>query len=334
MRDAEDAGRRPAAPVARLLTPPGEGGISVISLGGPGAEAALARLFGRRVAPVGIAYGWLAEDGRRLDEALVWRAGGGFEIGLHGGAAPAAAVMRALRRAGARTEEGALQDRIEAEAAALLPRAATLPAAVFLAAAAGGALTREIESGDPARLRALLDRAPAGMALATPRLAAIAGPPNSGKSTLLNALCGRDRALVHAEAGTTRDPVEAIADFEGYPIRLVDTAGLAGAPAGVDAEAETEALRRIEEADLVLWLEDPAAPCPPRGRADLRLSGKADLGLAIPGAVSVSGVTGAGLGELRRAVLEKLGLPFPADARPAAFLRRHLRILASLQPDG
>lgn len=321
MRDAEDAGRRPAAPVARLLTPPGEGGISVISLAGPGAEAALARLFGRRVAPGGIAYGWIAEDGRRLDEALVWRAGGGFEIGLHGGTVPAAAVLRALRRAGVRTGEEAAAGGIQAEAAALLPRAATLPAAVFLAAAAYGALTREIESRDPARLLALLERAPAGIALATPRRVVIAGPPNAGKSALLNALCGRDRALVHPEAGTTRDPVEAIADFEGYPIRLVDTAGLGGAD---DSGAQAEARRRIEAADLVLWLEDPASPHAPEGRAALRLSGKCDLGPTLPGLLAVSGATGEGLDALRHAALEKLGLPFPAKARPSPFLPEHV----------
>ncbi|MCC6740672.1 MAG: 50S ribosome-binding GTPase [Planctomycetia bacterium] len=327
MHEAARPGDEPGSAVARLLTPPGEGGIAVIALEGAGAEGALARLLGR-AAPGegGIVRAWLAEDGRRLDEALAWRAGGRLEVGLHGGSAATAAVLRALRRAGVRTDPRAPgPESIEADAAALLPRAATLPAAMFLAAAADGALSREIDSRDPARLRALLERAPAGAALALPRTVAIAGPPNAGKSTLLNALAGRDRALVHPRAGTTRDPVEAVADFEGYPVRLVDTAGLGGALAGVDAEAEAQAREAARAADLVLWLEDPAAPSPPTGRADIRLSGKSDLGPAIPGALPVSGATGAGLPELRRAALRALGLPIPADARPAPFRPGQIR---------
>ncbi|KAF0244970.1 MAG: small GTP-binding protein domain-containing, partial [Planctomycetota bacterium] len=276
--------------------------------------------------------------GRRLDEALAWRAGGRLEIGLHGGAAATAAVLRALRRAGVRTESApAPNGSIEADAAALLPRAATLPAAMFLVAAAGGALTREIESGDPVRLRALLDRAVAGAALAFPRTVAIAGPPNAGKSTLLNALCGRDRALVHPQAGTTRDTVEATADFEGYPVRLADTAGYEPKgrsrsgkgvdEAGLDAQAEARGREAAAAADVVVWLEDPAAPSSPEGRADIRLSGKSDLGRVIPGALPVSGVTGEGLDALRQSVLRLLKLPFPAEARPAPFRPAHIERL-------
>lgn len=327
MHEAARPGLEPGSAVARLLTPPGEGGIAVIALEGAGAEEALARLMGRTPPQEGgIARAWLAEDGRRLDEALAWRICGRLEVGLHGGSAATASVLRALRRAGVRTDARAPgTGSAEADAAALLPRAATLPAAMFLAAAADGALSREIASRDPARLRALLERAAAGAALALPRTVAIAGPPNAGKSTLLNALCGRDRALVHPRAGTTRDPVDAVADFEGYPVRLVDTAGLSGAGTGVDAEAELRAMETARQADLVLWLEDPAAPSPPPGRAGLRLSGKCDLGRAIAGALPVSGTTGAGLPELRAAALRALGLPFPADARPAPFRPGHVR---------
>ena len=327
MHPATRPGGEPRPAVARLLTSPGEGGIAVIAL--RGAEAVLVRLLGGRGAPAEgeIARGWLVEDGRRLDEALAWRAGGRLEIGLHGGAAATAAVLRALRRAGIRTEFAvAPPGSIEADAAALLPRAATLPAAMFLAAAADGALTREIESRDPARLRALLARAAAGAALAFPRTIAIAGPPNAGKSTLLNALCGRDRALVHPQAGTTRDPVEAIADFEGYPVRLVDTAGLAG----IDGEAEARAREAAEAADVVGWLVDPGAPAPPAGRAELRLSGKSDLGRVIPGALAVSGATGEGLDALRQSVLGALGLPCPADARPGPFRPEHIRAIVQI----
>lgn len=329
MHKAARPGEQSRPAVARLLTAPGEGGIAVVALEGSGAEEALARLMPGCGAPPAegkIARGWLIEDGLRLDEALSWRAGGRIELGLHGGAAATAAVLRAFRRAGIRTGRALpAEGSAAADAAALLAHAATLPAAMFLAAAADGALEREMARCDPARLRALLGRAKAGAALAIPRTLAIAGPPNAGKSTLLNALCGRDRALVHEQAGTTRDPVEAIADFEGYPVRLIDTAGHAGATAGVDAEAEARAREVTAAADMVLWLEDPAAPAAPPGRADLRISGKSDLGKVIPGTIAVSGATGAGLDALRQSVLLALGLPFPADARPAPFRPSHVR---------
>ncbi len=331
MHKAPRPGEQPRPAVARLLTAPGEGGIAVIALEGTGAEEALARLLpgtGGPLAEGETARRWLVENGRRLDEALSWRAGGRVELGLHGGVAAVAAVLRALRRAGVRTERALpAEGSTAADAAVLLPRAATLPAAMFLAAAADGALEREVTCGDPARLRALLARANAGAALAVPRTLAITGPPNAGKSTLLNALGGRERALVHEQAGTTRDPVEAIADFGGYPVRLVDTAGLAGAAAGVDAEAEERAREVAAAADLVLWLEDPAAPAAPSGRVDLRISGKSDLGGGIPGTLAVSGATGAGLDALRQSVLLALGLPFPADARPAPFRPSHVRLI-------
>lgn len=305
----------------------------MVALRGDGAAEALRKLF-RGTIPAGAAieHGWIAEDGRRIDEALAWRSDEGFEIGLHGGAAASAAVLRAFRRAGVRTGSGpaAGPDSIEADAATLLPRAATLPAAMFLAAAAGGALSREMASGDPDRLQALLDRAPAGTALAVPRVVVLAGAPNAGKSTLLNALSGRDRALVHADSGTTRDPVEAMADFEGYPVRLLDTAGLAGAMAGVGADAEALARDAIATADLVLWLADPANPVSPPGRADLRISGKSDLGPTIPGAIPVSGATAAGFDALRHSVLRALRLPFPAETRTAPFREAHVRTIRAL----
>jgi tRNA U34 5-carboxymethylaminomethyl modifying GTPase MnmE/TrmE len=330
MHEGPRPAEEPRPAIARLLTPPGEGGIAVVSVEGRGAAAAVDRLFSGRasgVAQGAIAYGWLIEDGRRLDEALVWRAGGAIEIGLHGGAAAARAVMRALRRAGARGSAPVPGGSIESEAAALLPRAATLPAAMFLAAAASGALTREIASRDAAGLRALLARYPAGRAFAHPRLAVLAGPPNSGKSTLLNALARRDRALVHPEAGTTRDPVEAVCDFEGYPVRVADAAGFAPARLEADREAQLRARALLDAADVVLWLEDPAAPCGPPGRADVRLSGKCDLGRSLPGAIRVSGATGEGLDGLRAAVLAALGLPRPATAEAAPFEEEHARAI-------
>ncbi len=88
----------------------------------------------------------------------------------------------------------------------------------------------------------------------------IAGPPNAGKSSLLNALAKRDVAIVSEEAGTTRDVIEVHLDLGGVPVMLIDTAGLREAQGKIEAEGIRRALARAEQADLVLWLVDATAP--------------------------------------------------------------------------
>jgi tRNA modification GTPase len=88
----------------------------------------------------------------------------------------------------------------------------------------------------------------------------IAGPPNVGKSSLLNALAKRDVAIVSEEAGTTRDVLEVHLDLGGLPVTLTDTAGLREAESKVEAEGVRRALVRTEQADVVLWLVDATAP--------------------------------------------------------------------------
>jgi len=138
-------------------------------------------------------------------------------------------------------------------------------------------------------------------------LVVLAGPPNAGKSSLLNALLGSERAIVSATPGTTRDAIEAWADFCGWPVRLVDTAGLRRAEDGEDVgEIEAEGIRRSEalaaRADVVVWL-DGGAGTPPPAQA-LAVRSKCDL--ARGEGLNVSAVTGEGLDELRAAVAARL----------------------------
>ncbi len=88
----------------------------------------------------------------------------------------------------------------------------------------------------------------------------IAGAPNAGKSSLLNALARRDVAIVSEEAGTTRDIIEVHLDLGGLPVIVTDTAGLREAEGAVEAEGIKRALARAGEADLVLWVVDATAP--------------------------------------------------------------------------
>jgi tRNA modification GTPase len=87
---------------------------------------------------------------------------------------------------------------------------------------------------------------------------AIAGPPNAGKSTLLNRLARREAAIVSPHAGTTRDVIEVHLDLEGYPVTLLDTAGIRASDDPVEQEGVRRARARAAEADLVLWVVDAA----------------------------------------------------------------------------
>ena len=87
---------------------------------------------------------------------------------------------------------------------------------------------------------------------------AIAGPPNVGKSTLMNLLARREVAIVSPHAGTTRDVIEVQLDLDGYPVTVIDTAGIRETNDPVEQEGVRRARARAAEADLVLWLTDRA----------------------------------------------------------------------------
>src|SRR5205814_3302880 len=85
---------------------------------------------------------------------------------------------------------------------------------------------------------------------------AISGPPNVGKSTLINLLSRREVAIVSPYAGTTRDVIEIHLDLDGYPVTLIDTAGIRQTDDPVEQEGVRRARLRASAADLVLWMTD------------------------------------------------------------------------------
>jgi tRNA modification GTPase len=130
-------------------------------------------------------------------------------------------------------------------------------------------------------------------------LVVIAGPPNAGKSSLLNAIVGQERAIVTDVPGTTRDHIEVPMALGGVPIRLTDTAGLRWTPDAVEAIGVKRAADLIEAADVVVWLGE--AEEAPRHARLIAARGKADLlagGAATDGRLPVSAMTGQGIGEL------------------------------------
>ena len=90
-------------------------------------------------------------------------------------------------------------------------------------------------------------------------MVAIAGPPNAGKSTLLNRIARREAAIVSPFAGTTRDVIEVHLDLDGYPVTLLDTAGIRDTDDPVEQEGVRRARERAAAADLVLWVIDARA---------------------------------------------------------------------------
>ena len=108
---------------------------------------------------------------------------------------------------------------------------------------------------------------------------AIAGPPNVGKSTLMNQLARREVAIVSPHAGTTRDVIEIALDLDGYPVTVIDTAGIRETDDPVELEGVRRARARAAEADLVLWLaERPDQEIAPQGAAPVwKVRNKIDL---------------------------------------------------------
>lgn len=158
-----------------------------------------------------------------------------------------------------------------------------------------------------------------GAALRNGITVALVGATNVGKSSLLNALVGRDRALVSAAPGTTRDYVEAQVEWDGVKVTLVDTAGWREVEAGDIERAGIDLGRaRAAEADVVLLVDDGAddggqdmaVRWEPLGKRALRVRSKADLSATAPleAVIATSAKTGQGLEELKRRVLGAVGI--------------------------
>ena len=165
-------------------------------------------------------------------------------------------------------------------------------------------------------LRDAIRRSTEGRLLQRGALVVLAGPPNAGKSSLLNALLEENRAIVSDIPGTTRDSIEAWIDLDGWPIRLVDTAGLRESADEVEGEGVKRAEDLIAKADVVLMLRgcesyfshpltlSPSHLLTLSPSHLLTLHPKCDLGRGD--GLNVSAKTGEGLDELKRAIVAKL----------------------------
>jgi tRNA modification GTPase len=387
---------------AAILTPPHPAGIAVVALTGHGTRALLADLF-RPARPVALDawpddrlhYGRLVDGEDVLDDAIVslvrdTEHGDRAELNIHGGPRIVQRLLLALQRRGAEIVAGdaigadawAARTAIERAVYACLPRAQTRRAAAWLLRqrALLPAALRTIRAmlGEPRvvsnaceKLRGLEATWVRAGYLLEGLSIAIVGPPNAGKSTLANALCGHERVIVSEAPGTTRDYITEPAAVDGVPVTLVDTAGIRETVDPLEVEAVARARAQAEAAALRLVVLDAAAPLSAEARslaADWldrrpailvlnksdRMARAQDLGLrteelglrtedvglraeggATRPVVLVSALRGTGLDYLRRLITEIAGIDAGFDYRPAIFtppLREAVRQALSEAP--
>ncbi len=352
-----------------LLTPQGRGAIAALRVWGPDALPLVDQVFRPRFGP-GLArtppgrlrVGHLGTGTGDEVVALVVgeQAKPEVEVQCHGGPAAVELVVEAILAAGARRSTFAawLADQshssLAAQAELDLTQAPTLRVAEILLDQARGAFDLE--------LRALAEEVGRAPDLAKVRLAelrrwsaigprllegwrvALAGRPNVGKSRLLNALAGYERAIVSATPGTTRDALTLRSALDGWPVELIDTAGLRPTADPIELAGLAIAQARQGSADLVLLVLDRSEPLTEVDRCLLAslpfsealvLANKSDLPAAWeveterPGSLtlSISAERGDGLDHLSEAITRRIVPEQPAEGAGIPFRAAHAQQL-------
>ncbi|QNM82095.1 tRNA uridine-5-carboxymethylaminomethyl(34) synthesis GTPase MnmE [Sphingomonas sabuli] len=158
-------------------------------------------------------------------------------------------------------------------------------------------------------------------------LVVLAGPPNAGKSSLLNALVGYERAIVADIPGTTRDHIEVGIALDGIPIRLTDTAGIRNSADVLEIEGVARANRLVQQSDILVWLGEPTEA--PAHDHLIRIHARSDLSERASSPVEfipVSVRTGLGLGDLHTAIVEHARRLLPVEGVLAVNARQAARI--------
>ena len=316
-----------------VLTPPSPAAVATLALRGPQAWSLTRRFFrpaGRTPLPLTppLYRCYFGHWGLSLaDEVIVAvTAGDTVEIHCHGGVRLVRCLVEELQAAGV-VEVTALG---EHPLLYLLAHAPTRRIAALLLdqwhGACVQALRKVIENQDSDALATLARYAPLAEHLITPWRVAIVGPPNVGKSSLLNALAGFPRAIVSPIPGTTRDAVTVTLALDGWPVQLIDTAGLRDTADALEAAGIACTRSWLARADLVLWVADATSgeglevELPSQA---LLVANKCDLlaeEAVLPWhAWRISARTGAGLHALCAAILERLVPDRPPPGAPVPF---------------
>lgn len=297
-----------------VLTPPGSGAIATVALRGPIAWDSVQRFFrpakGTLPGEPEIRRVWFGNFGEGTGDEVILavKAPDEFEIHCHGGIRVVRWIVEQLVAAGC-VESAAFEfDRSGVDPRALEPltQATTLRTAAILLDQYNGAFLRS----DPASLRPF---ASLGRHLVVPWKIVIAGPPNVGKSSLINALAGFQRSVVAPIPGTTRDVVRVRLAFEGWPVELSDTAGLRIGAGELESAGIAKARAEYTAADLRIWVVDLATESP--GWPSLEPAPEILVGNKVDAAVAsvdhatlipVSATRGDGLPQLIAAIVRHL----------------------------
>jgi tRNA modification GTPase len=301
LRDPQSGELLDQAVVLRFDSPASSTGEDVVEFQCHGGRAVVDALLGSLGAIVGLRAAVPGEFTRRAFD------NGRIDLTEAEGLADLIeAETEAQRKAALALAEGGLRSQIEAWQRQVLALAAEAERAIDY--------DEEDSPADPGlrrrctelcrELQAWLDR-PRVERLKDGVRVVVAGPPNAGKSSLLNGIAGYERAIVTDIPGTTRDHLEVPLSLGGVPILLTDTAGIRVAADPVEAAGVARASALVDAADVLLWLGEPdAAPAHPRL---IKVHAKADLperAETPAGSVAVSSRTGDGL----KALLERVGI--------------------------
>ncbi|NND96248.1 MAG: GTP-binding protein [Pirellulaceae bacterium] len=337
--------------VATLLTGTGRSAIAVIGVAGDRASWAVNQCFhaatARRLSPGQIRYGaWGGVEKRNASDlpgetaaesvVLLPISESELEVHCHGGTAATSRILNDLRQLGidvvAAHDDAWRRDQPLAirEAEQVLSHCLTARTAAAALDQVRGALAQWCEavlsgSMSPENVtlgaRDILSRADWGLHLGDRFDVVMAGPPNVGKSSLINAIVGYDRSITMDVAGTTRDVLHAETVIDGIPVRLSDTAGIRASQDAIEREGVLRAREATQRADLVIWVQEPATDdviadselFAGRCKKSIRVMNKADLispgrntHSSQPGVLATVATTGQGVAMLMAAICDAL----------------------------
>lgn len=333
-----------------LLTPQGRGAVAVVGLKGPDAEeildvhfcAANGKPIEANVARP-LTYGFWKDTGEDL---VVFRRGSNqFEIQCHGGDLASATIIASIQSSGgvvipmshyqtqlegfwkASTKIALSKTVTKRTSELVLRQVSNLPKAI--AQVRHDIQANLLDHAIP-RLNSMLRHADFGQHLILPRKVVLCGQPNVGKSSLVNAIVGFDRAIVHDVAGTTRDVVTQQTAIDGWPVDMKDTAGLRESNNRVEAIGIEKAFREVENATVRVCIFDASTDwieeydkmvqeinphCVVFNKSDLcQLEGIQLERNPLPVGIVTSATSGSGIPELLREIARHLVSELPGSA--------------------
>jgi tRNA modification GTPase len=330
--------------LAAVLTPPGSAAIATIAIVGPNAWS-IARSAFQTVLPdePDPTRHWFGQFGEAQGDQVVLtvrhaRSPLWIEIHSHGGPQVVQWLLREMQDRGAAVASWQEllhllpSSEIRLSALSRLSQAVTVRTAGILLDQYHGALEADLitildELGDGKlesarhRLAALLQFAPLGQRLTYPWRVALAGPPNVGKSSLINRLVGFPRCIVTPIAGTTRDVVATSIAIDGWPVELIDTAGQRESLDAIEQAGIAAANEVMQTVDLVMWVTEATAIADSSpNQSALCVRNKIDLSpdRRDDDIICVSALTGEGLDDLLLALSRRLvpAAPMPGSGVP------------------